>query len=79
MIREHPTVEPYRRLMATVCEGLGQTLATAGRPREAVPYLRRAVEVVPESDALRERVSNRLLASCATPMDPEASTDARRP
>jgi tetratricopeptide (TPR) repeat protein len=78
VIQEHPTVEPYRRLMASVCEGLGQTLVATGRPREAVPYLRRAVELVPESGALRERV-DRLLASSVTPMDPEASTDTRRP
>jgi hypothetical protein len=78
VIHEHPTVEPYRRLMASVCEGLGQRLAATSRPREAIPYLQRAVEVVPESAALRERV-DRLLARCGTPMDPEASTDARRP
>ncbi len=78
VIQEHPTVEPYRRLMASVCERLGQTLAATGRHREAVPYLRRAVELVPESVALRERVE-RLLASRGTLMDTEAPTDARRP
>jgi tetratricopeptide (TPR) repeat protein len=75
VLKDHPSVESYSRLMASVCEDFGTTLAASDRPRDAVPYFQRALDLSPGSPMRRDRVG-RLLAACRSrgaPVDAPAA------
>ncbi len=63
LLKDHPTVDHYRRWAATAFENLGRLLAQSNRHREAREHFRRAVELVPEGQNLRARVARELAAA----------------
>ena len=65
LLRDHPSVDHYRRWAALAVESLGEMLEGTDRLDEARTYFRRAIAIVPEAHRMRARIVRKLEA--ATP------------
>ena len=57
LVRKYPLVPEYRRQSSEYHQRLGHSLLAAGRGGLALPHLQRAIELMPDSRALKETIA----------------------
>jgi tetratricopeptide (TPR) repeat protein len=62
LLRDHPSVDHYRRWAALAVENLGVMLEGSDRLDEARTHFRRAIAIVPEAHRMRARIARKLEA-----------------
>ena len=67
LLRDHPSVDHYRRWAALAVEGLGLILERSDRPDLATPHFRRAMAILPEAHRMRTRLMPKLEAATTSP------------
>ncbi len=73
LLRDHPSVDHYRRWAALAVEGLAVMLERSNRPDEAMSYFHRAIAILPEANRMRARILRKLEAT-----RPSRASDAAR-
>ena len=63
LLRDHPSVDHYRRWAALAVEGLGVMLEGSDRLDEARSHFRRAIAILPEAHRMRARIARKLEAA----------------
>ncbi len=67
LLRDHPSVDHYRRWAALAVEGLGLMLERSDRPDLATPHFRRAMAILPEAHRMRARLMPKLEPATSSP------------
>ena len=62
LLRDHPSVDHYRRWAALAVESLGVMLEGSDRLVEARSHFRRAIAILPEAQRMRARIARKLEA-----------------
>ena len=73
LLRDHPSVDHYRRWAALAVEGLAVILERSNRPDEARYYFHRAIAILPEANRMRARFLRKLEAA-----HPSLASDSAR-
>ena len=76
LLRDHPSVDHYRRWAALAAEGLGEMLEGSDRLVEARLHFSRAMAILPEAQRMRARITRKLEA--AAPPSPAINSARSR-